>query len=148
MVKIYLASSLRNFFVNRRLHDLLESLGFSCFLPQNDAFEDSLKGSEKGNHETSAKIRDLNAEGIRNADIVVAVAQNLGQDSCWECGFACGLGKPVIVIKTSEERIEETYMLFNSINCIVTVNSYQTNDLKKALNSFDFTSLVKVKKSA
>lgn len=137
-VKVYLASSLKNYELNSKLHKVLESKGIECFLPQKDALEESLRNSGNGNHETSSRVRNLNVEGIKRSDIVLAVAKHLGADSAWECGFATGLGKPLILIRSPDDRIEEVYMLFNSVDYLIEVSEYKIEELGQALKSFDF----------
>jgi nucleoside 2-deoxyribosyltransferase len=138
LVRAYLASSLKNYRLNYIIHNILISRGIFCFLPQRDALERSLKDGEKGDHENSSKIRDLNVQGIRKADVIVVVARFLDADSAWECGFASGLGKPLILIRSSEDQIEDVYMLFHSVENIIIVRKYSSKQLKKTIGSFDF----------
>jgi nucleoside 2-deoxyribosyltransferase len=141
MMKAYLASSLKNYRLNYTVSRILESKGISCFLPQRDALEKSLKNASENNHEAASKIRNRNVSGITSADMVLAIAKNLGADSAWECGFAAGLGKLVILIRTPQDPIEDVYMLFNSLEHVIKVPKYEVNELKQAINSLDFDAI-------
>lgn len=141
MTKVYLASSLKNYRLNHVIYRILESKGTSCFLPQRDALEESLKNAGKNNHEVASKIRNANVNGIESADVVLVIAKNIGADSTWECGFAAGLGKLVILIRTPKDPVEDVYMLFNSVNHIIEVRRYYTKELERAINSFDFDAI-------
>jgi nucleoside 2-deoxyribosyltransferase len=143
---VYVVSSLKNYRLNHTLDTLLQARGLSCFLPQRDALERTL---EKGRPEYNAqalRIRNANADGIRRADLLIAIARNLGTDSAWECGFAHGLGKPVIVIRAPADPIEDVYMLFNSVERVLSVPDYDGSHLKAAIDSLDFFSLVRRRK--
>lgn len=143
MVTVYLASSLKNYELNYTVFRILESKGISCFLPQRDALEESLKSVSENNHRTAIKIREANIKGIVDADIVLAIAKHLGTDSSWECGFATGLDKPIILIRTLRDSIEDVYMLFNSVNHVIEVRKYGSRELKQALLSFDFRAVLR-----
>lgn len=142
MVKIYLAPSLKNYKLNVAVCNILAEQNISCFLPQRDALEVKLKKAPKDKHEISLKIQKANVKGIKKkADIVLAIAKNLGTDSAWECGFAVELGKPVILLRGPQDLIEDVYMLFNSGSRIIEVSAYKTNELKRVINSIDFESV-------
>jgi nucleoside 2-deoxyribosyltransferase len=94
MSHIYLAAPLftvaeQNF--NLSLAEYLTSKGFAVFLPQSAC--------------TGKEGRDIYItclEGLAAATIVVAILDGADADSgtCWECGYACAKGIPVIGVRT------------------------------------------------
>jgi hypothetical protein len=95
-VKIYLAGPLftlaqRDF--NARLKAELEELKHEeVWLPQEH---------ERPN-KSAQQIFDDDVAAIRRMDVVVANMDGSDPDSgtCWECGFAYGIGKPYLVFRT------------------------------------------------
>jgi nucleoside 2-deoxyribosyltransferase len=83
---------------NRELKNIIQTKGFSVFLPQEDA-EDAAAEREKQNQECIFKKC---LEGLNNSDIVVAVLDGADVDSgtAWEIGYAFARGKPVIGLRT------------------------------------------------
>ena len=97
--KIYLAGALftqaeREF--NVKLRDVLMCNKFDVFLPQEDS--EVVKDREMWQHE----IFEKNEKAIQDADIVVAVIDGSDIDSgtAWEIGYAYGIGKPIIGLRT------------------------------------------------
>ena len=133
MIKVYLASSLKNYTINHRITRILESKGISCFLPQRDALESTLKNTSNNNHVLAGRVKEANVTGIKNANIVLIIARNLGSDTAWECGFATALGKRTILLKTQHDTIEDVYMLYNSVDKIIEIRSFSTKELVKVL---------------
>jgi len=83
---------------NRKLKDILHKKGFSVFLPQEDAEDDSTE-REKQNQESIFKRCVV---GVDSSDIVVAVLDGVDVDSgtAWEIGYAYATEKPVIGLRT------------------------------------------------
>jgi nucleoside 2-deoxyribosyltransferase len=50
----------------------------------------------------AAAIFEANVRDIGRSDAVVAVLDGADPDSgtCWECGYACGTGRPVVGVRT------------------------------------------------
>ena len=101
MVTIYLAGPLfsqaeREF--NQKLQKMMSCLGFSVFLPQEDAADNSSE-RENRNHST---IFNNCFSGLQKSDLVVAVLEGVDVDSgtAWELGYAYAAGKPIIGIRT------------------------------------------------
>ena len=92
---IYLAGplfSLAERAFNRRLAETLRDRGYRVFLPQQAA----------GALKDSGAIFRCCLEGLKGADAIVAVLDGADADSgtCWECGYAYGVGIPVVAMRT------------------------------------------------
>jgi nucleoside 2-deoxyribosyltransferase len=77
---------------NAGLAERLEAAGHDVFLPQaHPAAERTGK---------AIFVKDL--EGLDGADGVVAIMDGADPDSgtCWECGYACAKGKPVVLFRS------------------------------------------------
>lgn len=76
----------------------MRKLGYKVFLPQERAWP-MLNGREEFNPPT---LFSENIDAISQADVVLAVLDGADSDSgtCWECGYAYGLGRPVIGLRT------------------------------------------------
>lgn len=119
---IYLAAPLfteaeRQF--NLRLAARLEAAGYKVFLPQRDAPQsDTSQGY-------ASRIFSADLEGLKRADIVVAVCDGIPMDdgTAWEIGYAYGRGIPVIGLRTDsrivgpEERVN--LMIQQSVTALV-----------------------------
>jgi nucleoside 2-deoxyribosyltransferase len=83
---------------NAEIARSLRNLGYEVSLPQERA-ESMLNGSEAFEGQT---LFSDNVSGICNAAIVVAILDGADPDSgtCWECGYAYALKRPVIGIRT------------------------------------------------
>jgi nucleoside 2-deoxyribosyltransferase len=79
---------------NKQLADELTTLDMEVILPQNRAVP-MLSGKEEFNART---LFHENITGIEISDIVLAVFDQADPDSgtCWECGYAFKLGRPII----------------------------------------------------
>jgi len=112
MTEIYLAGALfsqaeREF--NKKLQKMMLNLGFTVFLPQEDADDNS---SERENRNHSSIFSNC-FSGLEKSDIVVAVLEGTDVDSgtAWELGYAYAVGKPIIGfrsdfrIQTPDERV-------------------------------------------
>ena len=95
-MRIYLAGPLftaaeRAF--NAQLKERLErDYGHSVWLPQEHEHPDK----------TAKSIFEDDVAGIDGAEVVVANMDGPDPDSgtCWECGYAFGIGKPYLVFRT------------------------------------------------
>jgi nucleoside 2-deoxyribosyltransferase len=99
--KLYLAAPLftqAEWRWNAQLARSLRNLGYDVFLPQERA-QSMLDGTEAFEPQTlfSANVRE-----IRNAAIVIAILDGADADSgtCWECGYAYAMKRPVIGVRT------------------------------------------------
>lgn len=83
---------------NERLGEALGGFGFEVVLPQRRA-EPMLYGREP--FDAGVLFRD-NVEEIRRAAVVLAVLDQPDPDSgtCWECGYAYAIGRPVVGLRT------------------------------------------------
>jgi nucleoside 2-deoxyribosyltransferase len=90
---------------NCKLKDMLLKLGFSVFLPQEDA-EDAEIEREKQNQEYIFKKC---VRGVDSSDIIVAVLDGIDVDSgtAWEIGYAYAKEKPVIGLRTDFRMLSE-----------------------------------------
>ena len=101
MTVIYLAGALfsqaeREY--NKKLQEMMLTLGFDVFLPQEDASDNS---SERENRNHSSIFNNCFA-GLQKSDIVVAVLEGTDVDSgtAWELGYAYAVKKPIIGLRT------------------------------------------------
>jgi nucleoside 2-deoxyribosyltransferase/predicted secreted protein len=97
---VYLAAPLfseaeRDF--NRKLFDILTSHHFQVYLPQ-EAGDDTCSRS----HEVHGEIYQKHVRALHSVDVVVAVVDGADADSgtAWEMGYAFGIRKPVIALRT------------------------------------------------
>ncbi len=94
-MKIYLAGPLFTWaerMWNLNLCEELEALGHEVFLPQRDAPQDDM----------AVNIFAADRKGVEESQVVVAIMDGADADSgtCWECGYAYGLRKPVVLVRT------------------------------------------------
>jgi nucleoside 2-deoxyribosyltransferase len=94
-VKVYLAGPLfttaeRDW--NAGLAERLEAAGHEIYLPQ----------AHPASEPTGRAIFLKDLEGIDWAEAVVAIMDGADPDSgtCWECGYAYGRGKPVVLFRS------------------------------------------------
>lgn len=81
-------------FWNHRIATRLSEFGHSVFLPQDEVKSlDALEANA---------IFQIDVEGVRSADAIVAVLDGADPDSgtAFECGLAYGLGIPIVVLRT------------------------------------------------
>lgn len=149
---VYIASSLRNYKANLVIAQTLEDMGIACFLPQRDATERKLQEARKSGNGVEAslarEIRRANIDAIRSASVVVVLADHVGRDTAWECGFATALEKPLLLIVSrgdlaGRESLQETYMLFYSLDeeAIKEIPNYNRETLQSLLRT-EFASQV------
>ena len=81
---------------NERIADGLRIAGHEVFLPQ----------AEEPPAPTPTALYENNLRGIRNAEVVVAILDGPDPDSgtSWECGYAAGIGTPVVTVRTDFRR--------------------------------------------
>jgi nucleoside 2-deoxyribosyltransferase len=96
MLKIFITGPFRHpdsMSFNLKLLMLLESKGFSCYLPQRDT-------SQAGDRELTFR---QNVEGIKKSDLIIAVGAKK-QTANWgfEIGYAYALEKPIIILTETE----------------------------------------------
>src|SRR5438309_970678 len=87
---------------NARLASELRKLNLDVILPQDRA-KPMLNGTQKFD---ARAVFVANITGIDNAEVVVAIFDQADPDSgtCWECGYAYGLGRPIIGLRTDIRR--------------------------------------------
>jgi hypothetical protein len=98
MTNIFITSTLHsdwNISFNPKLCEALEKRGVTCHLPQRDT--DQNGGFEDKFHQ--------NINGIKNAEKLLCIAENESVDWGGEVGFAYGLNKKIIALKTKEHEI-------------------------------------------
>jgi nucleoside 2-deoxyribosyltransferase len=94
-VRLYLAGPLFTQAERRWLRDLaglLRERGHRVFLPQDEA-----EGAPD-----AARLFEINRGGIDACEVLVAILDGADADSgtCWECGYAVGLAKPFVAVRT------------------------------------------------
>ena len=98
MADVYIDSTLHNDWnakFNPELCEAQEAKGITCQLPQRDTNQQV---------EPEGKFNQ-NIEGIKNANILLAVASNESPNWGVEVGFAHGIGKNIVALATTEHAI-------------------------------------------
>ncbi len=110
---------------NLRLEAVLkEKIGVEIFLPQRECSELTVPEM------IFSRCRD----GVKNCRLVLAVLDGTDADSgtAWETGYAHGLGKPVIGLRTDFRQTGEDRGLNLMLSCgceeLVTVNALEHDD--------------------
>lgn len=131
---IYLASSLRNHLLNACIAQMLRDAGLECFLPQEVAHCET--DSTSSGTDVSTCVFKSNVHAIDQADAVIVVAQLLGTDTAWECGYAISRGKCVILLESELETVREMYMVYGSIDAAnrVSLTSYTAEAVRSSLH--------------
>ena len=141
-LQIYLAAPLfsaaeQNF--NARLAKAIEAKGNPVFLPQ----------AECAQLQEIGEIYRTCREGIERSHVVVAILDGADADSgtCWECGYATGMGIPVIALRTDFRQSGDVKgfnaMLYASANTVILAEAQddidrQMDDLAaKIVNSLE-----------
>lgn len=134
MKTVYLAGALfseaeRTF--NKKLQQMISDIGFSVFLPQEDA-------QDAAADRKSESIFNKCLSGLQKSDLIVAVLDGSDTDSgtAWELGYAHAQGKPVIGIRTDfrVQTPEERVNLMLQESLVVLVDN--TEDLKIVLENY------------
>jgi nucleoside 2-deoxyribosyltransferase len=118
---------------NLELAQLLRARGLTIVLPQESA-EAMLKGSAAFDAQS---LFTRNCQSIRDADVVLAVLDGADPDSgtCWECGFAYAIGRPIIGLRTDfrgggDDQIHNlNLMLSCGCKALVTASPPERDDL-------------------
>lgn len=127
-MKLYLASPLFNELELENISkavNILRGRNFDVFAPSEVIIED------KNNAEWGKKIFEIDKNAIKSCDAVVVLYYGLYSDSgtAWECGFAFGLNKPVVVVHCQNKKS----------NSLMVVNGCTANiENIEELKSFDF----------
>lgn len=132
--RIYLASPFFNEYELeqvRRAEELLAARGFEVFSPrQNEVREDMNKNPDRWSRLTFENDR----VNIDRCDIVVMLYHGQYSDSgtAWECGYAYGLGKPVVAVHAGKADCASNLMIHESCRANITMDE---------LGQYDFDSL-------
>lgn len=135
MKKVYLASPFFNDAELERMYGVLKVLredrGFDVFAP----FE--LKSDlEFGSKEWRTETFHADLNGIKNADVMVAIISNgnySDSGTAWECGYAYAMGKPVIIVNLTGKPVN--LMISDSLTSYI--------DSLEELKTYDFDKLEK-----
>lgn len=87
-------------------HQTLEGLGLKVFSPYHDV---GLGAAED--------VVDKDIEGIKQSDMLFAIADGLDAGTLYEIGYAKALGKPVVVY--SERQSEEDLKMMAGTDCVI-----------------------------
>ena len=103
-MKVYLASPFFNeneIGYVAKAEKLLRDRGFELFSPR----EHEDREHEVGSAEWSANIFSMDRDAINSCDVMVLLYHGNYSDSgtAWECGYAYGAGKPVIVVQLGKD---------------------------------------------
>jgi nucleoside 2-deoxyribosyltransferase/predicted secreted protein len=128
---VYLAAPLfseaeRNY--NLSIAGLLRENFFDVFLPQETGDD-----SEARNKEEQGRIFADNLKALKNSDILVAIADGADADSgtSWEMGYAYGIGKQVIALRTDFRRVS----MHEQVNLMLEESSIVVNSTEKLLQA-------------
>ena len=106
---------------NRLMAEDFTQKGYKVFLPQAEC--ENLEGRS---------IFETCRTGILESDVVVACVDGADADSgtCWECGFAVGQKKPLIIFRTDFRQTGDTggfnAMLYYSAEAAIEANNVKT----------------------
>lgn len=114
-MRVYIASSLKNHVLNARIDEFLSNEGVKSFLPQRDAEGDGMQPWTGGDGDVAGRIFAANLAGIDSADVVLVVECNIGTDTAWECGYAIGRGKVVILLESMSTSLKMMYMVSGAV---------------------------------
>lgn len=106
-MKIYLASPLFTEFERENVKAIaqhLRALGHSVYVPMEHSIENSWDYS---NADWARMVFEEDVKAIRDCDEVHCIYYGLYSDSgtAWECGFAYGIGKSVVLIDQSNTEV-------------------------------------------
>lgn len=98
--KFYLASPLFTEYERKRVAEVAEywrGQGKEVYVPMEHTIENAWDYS---NAEWAKMVFEEDVKAIREADAVLCIYYGLYSDSgtAWECGFAYGIGKPVVLL--------------------------------------------------
>lgn len=107
MNKIYLASPLFTEYEREQVRQVAEVLradGNEVYVPMEHQIENAW---EMSNADWGKAVFDADVAAIRNCDQVVCIYYGLYSDSgtAWECGFAYGIGKPVVLYDAAGDEV-------------------------------------------
>ena len=107
---------------------ILEDNGMTYFSPMRHEAE-----GEPGTPEWAENIFQMDVEEIQKADAVVVLNYGSYSDSgtAWECGYAVGIGKPVVLVHVNRDGDSNLMM-----HCGSTTNIYLDE-----LKDFDFETM-------
>lgn len=108
-----------------RVESVLRNRGFEVFSPR----EHEVRDEEPGSGNWCTKVFELDRKAIEECETVVAVYHGNYSDSgtAWECGFAYGLGKKLIVVHCGNDA---NLMVHVSADANITIDELETIDLK------------------
>lgn len=107
MNKIYLASPLFTEYEREQVRQIAEALradGNEVYVPMEHEIENAWSMS---NADWGKTVFDEDVKAIRECDQVVCIYYGLYSDSgtAWECGFAYGIGKPVVLYDAAGDEV-------------------------------------------
>lgn len=107
MNKIYLASPLFTEYEREQVRQIAEALradGNEVYVPMEHEIENAWSMS---NADWGKAVFDEDVKAIRECDQVVCIYYGLYSDSgtAWECGFAYGIGKPVVLYDAASDEV-------------------------------------------
>lgn len=127
-MKVYLASPFfndkENLFV-QRAEDILRGRGFEVFSPR----EHEDREHEVGSRKWSESIFAMDRSEIHRCDVMVMLYHGNYSDSgtAWECGYAYGLGKPVVVVQLGEN---SNLMVHEGSHTNISIDELETYDFE------------------
>ncbi len=111
--RVYIASALTNAELNARVAHALTVHSWTCFLPQRDA-----PMSDDG-----AVIAAANLGGLLGADLIVALAYQMGRDTAWEVGFAAAREIPIVLVSPTDAEPQHDMMVFSAASCVLQLDA-------------------------
>ena len=129
-MKIYLAGP---FFNEAEIQNIeyaehvLTARGVEIFSPMRH----EVRSEEPGSTAWARKIFEMDRKAILEADVMVAMYYGNYSDSgtAWECGYACALGKPVVLVHADPEA-DANIMMHASARSNLSLRELETYDFE------------------
>ena len=106
---------------------VLAERGFSVFSPMRHTVE-----GEPGTTEWARKVFELDRTNLEQADAVVMLYYGNYSDTgtAWECGYACAIGKPVVLVHLEDEDTGSNLMMHCSCTANISLGELREYDFE------------------
>ena len=136
-MKVYLAGSFafddRNKSFTRKqilsnISQMLRKEGHEVFCPWEHTIPNAW---DLPNRDWGMAVYGMDVTAIQNCDVVVMVSygkKESNNGSAWECGFACGIGKKVVVVSATDD-VESLMIVGGCTSHLSRISDLYNNDL-------------------